>query len=77
MFAITLGGVKLTGDDIDFVSPEDEDGNETDDFINAYGYRVTLMDSGWDKAGAAEIYVTREELDGTTYELLLEIIQPI
>jgi hypothetical protein len=76
MFTITLDGIELTGDDIDFVTPEDEDGNETEDFINAYGYTITLTDSGWDKAESAEIYVTREELDGTTYELLLDIIQP-
>ncbi|ACC79548.1 MBG domain-containing protein [Nostoc punctiforme] len=76
MFTITLDGIELTGDDIDFVTAEDENGNPTEDFINAHSYTVTLTDSGFDKAEAAEIFVTADGLDATTYESILEIIQP-
>ncbi|MFN6537056.1 MAG: hypothetical protein RM021_011875 [Nostoc sp. EkiNYC01] len=76
MTYITLDGIALDGSDIDFVTAYGADGNETSDINGAFEYTVTLTDSGFDKAEAAEIFVTRDELDATSYERLLEIIQP-
>ncbi|MBW4678243.1 MAG: hypothetical protein KME52_30975 [Desmonostoc geniculatum HA4340-LM1] len=76
MFTITLDGIELEGSDIDFVTAYAADGQVTDDFLNALEYTITLTDSGLDLAERSEIFVTREDLDATTYERLLEIIQP-
>ncbi|AVH69832.1 hypothetical protein [Nostoc sp. 'Lobaria pulmonaria (5183) cyanobiont'] len=76
MFTIVLDGIKLDGNDIDFVTCVIGT-EETEDFLAADGFWVTLTDSGLDKAGKADIFVTKDELDGNTYELLLDIIQPV
>ncbi|MBD2208758.1 hypothetical protein H6G27_02590 [Nostoc linckia FACHB-104] len=76
MPTLTLDEYEVYGGEIDFITCYDADGNETDDFLNAVEFSVNLTDEGWDRIGVPEITVTKDELDGTTYELILECIQP-
>lgn len=76
MPTLNLDEYEVYGYEIDFILCYDADGKETEDFINADQYAVNLTDEGLDRLEIAEIYVYREELDATTYELLLEFIQP-
>lgn len=76
MFQIQVKGYTLIGDDIDFVTALDDNLDETEDFLNAPRFAITLTDEGLSRHSTAEIYVTKDELDGSTYELILEVIQP-
>ncbi|MBH8565101.1 hypothetical protein I8748_23440 [Nostoc sp. CENA67] len=75
MFAITVDDITLTPDDIDYAQAEDEDDNVVSDFVNAEWYRIFLTDIGFDKHSTWEVVASREELDSSSLEYLLEVIQ--
>ncbi|MBO1046856.1 MAG: hypothetical protein HEQ10_03460 [Dolichospermum sp. DEX182a] len=73
---LVLDGQEVYAYEVDFVTCLDENNQETEDCVNAYQYAVNLNDDGHERLDTAEIYVTRDELDAETHELLLEFIQP-
>ncbi|WP_236142187.1 hypothetical protein [Nostoc sp. CMAA1605] len=78
MTTITINGMyDIEPQHIDFITPEDENGDETEDFIEAFQYRISLTDEGFDAYDFGyEVVVERSELDSLSYEMILEIIQP-
>lgn len=76
MPTLTLDDYEVYGDEIDFILCYGTDGEETEDFLNAVEFSVNLTDECWERLGISEITVAREDLDNTSYELILEVIQP-
>jgi len=73
---LNINGVNLEGQYVDFVIAWTKDLDETEDFINAYSYDLVLTNTGTDLYKRSEFSITREDCDPTTYEYILEIIQP-
>lgn len=73
---ITVDDITLEPYEIDYIVAEDDKDNETKDFINAPWYRIHLNDDGFDRLGQWEVLADRDELDGSSLELILEFIQP-
>lgn len=73
---IAIENITLEPWEIDYIDPEDDDDNVIQDFINAPWYRIHLNDDGFDRLGTWEVLADREELDGSSLELILEVIQP-
>lgn len=75
MPTLNLDEYEVYGYEIDFILCYKDD-DQTNDFLAADEFTVVLTDEGSDRLETAEIYVTKDELDGSTYELILECIQP-
>ncbi|MDZ8221850.1 hypothetical protein [Nostoc sp. ChiVER01] len=75
MPTLNLDGHEVYGYEIDFILCYKDD-KQTDNFLEADEFTVVLTDEGRDRLETAEVYVTRDELDSSTYELILECIQP-
>lgn len=73
---LIIDGQEVYPYEIDFIICRDANGNETEDYINADEYIICLNDDGLNRLEVGELNDFREELDPTTYELILEFIQP-
>lgn len=69
-------GVNIEGQHIDFITALTADYDETSDFTNADQYRITIADEYSSLYEESTFYVDREDLNATSYECILEIIQP-